>query len=204
MLQTKPSVHPGAKHIQSLHELGPGDPCLSLVCSSRVIWSAMAFFFVATYTKSISNFLISAISNASLTQIISHTPHWALWYNPVSRTDDKFNEWGPNSWVKCICNKTKRWLYNKKMTHPATVSENNPVIIYLSLVTNSLSKTQEPYCQKLVKFWMHKMKLPKFVAHGVAEKPSTSTCTDFKFICNFEPWLNTIHALWLIIDLTRY
>ena len=103
MLQTKPSVHPGAKHIQSLHELGPGDPCLSLVCSSRVIWSAMAFFFVATYTKSISNFLISAISNASLTQIISHTPHWALWYNPVSRTDDKFNEWGSISWVKCIC-----------------------------------------------------------------------------------------------------
>ena len=76
------------------------------------------------------------------------------------------------------------------MTHPATVSENNPVIIYLSLVTNLLSKTQEPYCQKLVKFRMRKMKLPKFVARGL-----TSTCTDFKFICNFEPWLNTIHAL---------
>lgn len=40
-----------ARCASSSHELGPGDACLSLACSSIPRSSAMAFFFVATYTK---------------------------------------------------------------------------------------------------------------------------------------------------------
>jgi hypothetical protein len=54
MPQTKRYIHPSRDHTgcaSSSHELGPGDACLSLACSSIAISSAMAFFFVATYTK---------------------------------------------------------------------------------------------------------------------------------------------------------
>ena len=54
MPQTKRYIHPTRNHTRcasSSHELGPGDACLSLACSSIAISSAMAFFFVATYTK---------------------------------------------------------------------------------------------------------------------------------------------------------
>jgi hypothetical protein len=113
MPQTKRYIHPSRDHTRcasSSHELGPGDVCLSLACSSIAISSAMAFFFVATYTKhrmfmfldrsfyciqdlialqiAKSNFSISPTSNASLTKNISRTSHWAMWYS-VSRTGDQ-------------------------------------------------------------------------------------------------------------------